>query len=152
MVQADVEPDRRIERAVLVQAQPRQLAVEPLAVFLAGKVTVRLAPVGDRSCHPLDQLADARLSLARARLTVEVLADHHVGRQRTPVDRNLAVDLLEQHAAVLVLDRRSPQVPLDRVERIRVGRTELRPKLQGLARRLLELRVTVAVPIAPMFC
>ena len=35
--QADVEPDRRVERAVLMQAEPGQLAIEPLAVFGVAK-------------------------------------------------------------------------------------------------------------------
>src|SRR4030095_15900932 len=38
MIQADVEPDRRIERTVLVQAQPGQLIVKNLTSFRVSAV------------------------------------------------------------------------------------------------------------------
>ena len=44
MVQADVEPDGRVEGPVLVQAEPGQLAIEPLAVLAAGEVAVLRCP------------------------------------------------------------------------------------------------------------
>ena len=49
---------------VLVQAQPGQLAVEPLAVRRRGEVAVGRAPVGDRAANAVDQLPDAVLALA----------------------------------------------------------------------------------------
>jgi len=113
VIQAHVEPHGRIERAVLVQAQPRQLAIKPLAVGLAGKIPVLPAPVGDRSRHAMNQLPHAPLPLPRAVLAVEVLADDHVRRQLAPRSRNLAVGLLEQDVAVFVLDRRRTQLPFD---------------------------------------
>ena len=89
--QPDVEPDRRVERAVLVQAEGRQLVVEPLGVLVGGEVAVFLAPVGDRPGHAVDQLADRVLALTVRRaavaagdVPVEVLAGHHVGRQLAP--------------------------------------------------------------------
>ena len=46
-----------------MQAEPGQLAVEPLAVGLGGEVAVLDAPVGDRAADAVDQLPDARLAL-----------------------------------------------------------------------------------------
>ena len=62
--QADVEPDGRVERSVLVQAKIGKLAVEVLAVLGRGKIAVLDAPVGEGARHPMDQLADAGLALA----------------------------------------------------------------------------------------
>ena len=97
-----VEPDRRVERAVLVQAKRRQLVVEPLGVLGRGEIAVFLAPIGDRAGHAVDQLANRILALARRRaavaaghVTVKVLADDHVGGELAPAPRDLAIDLLE---------------------------------------------------------
>ena len=59
VIQTHVEPDGRIERPVLVQAQPRQLAVESLAVRLCGEVAVGRSPIGDRAADAVDQLTNA---------------------------------------------------------------------------------------------
>ena len=62
-IQADVEPDGRIERPVLVQAEPGQLAIEPLAVLGRGEIAVLDAPVGNRAADAVDQLPHARFAL-----------------------------------------------------------------------------------------
>src|SRR5690606_26071589 len=63
VVEADVEPDRRVERAVLVQAEGGQLVVEDLGVGVGGEVAVLAAPVGDGAGDAIDELADAPLAL-----------------------------------------------------------------------------------------
>ena len=120
----DVEPDRRVERAVLVQAEGRQLVVEPLGVLGGGEVAVVAAPVGDRPGHPVDELADRVLPLAlrgtavaAGHVAVEVLADDDVGGELAPAAGNLAVGLLEDRPAALVLDLRRAEVPVDLVKR-----------------------------------
>ena len=60
--QADVEPDRRVERPVLIQAERRQLVVESFGVLGGGEVAVFFAPVGDRPGHAVNQLADRVLA------------------------------------------------------------------------------------------
>ncbi len=73
----------------------------------------------------MNQLPNARFPFRSADLAIEVLADHHVGRQLAPTGGNLAVGLLEQGLAVIALDRGRPQFPLDRLERVgNVGGTE----------------------------
>ncbi len=130
--QTDVEPDRAIERAVLMQTEPRQLPVKVVAVLGGVEVAVRQTPVGDRAGHPMDQLTDAPLTLLMVlRIAIEILAGHHVGRQLRPGRGNFTVRLLEQRFPRLVLDRGAPQLPSDRVEgAIRINRTERRLDLQ----------------------
>src|ERR1700730_3140301 len=44
VIQADVEPDGRVERAILIQAERRQLVIEALGVVGGGEVTVVASP------------------------------------------------------------------------------------------------------------
>jgi hypothetical protein len=48
VMQPDIEPHWRVERAVLVQAEPRQVIVENLGAFRVRKIAVGDAAVGDR--------------------------------------------------------------------------------------------------------
>jgi hypothetical protein len=133
VVEPDVEPDGRIEGAVLVDAEPREIAVEGLAVGGGLKVAVTDAPVGDRAGDPVDELLDRVLALGRVDLAVEVLAHHDVGRKLAPGRRNLAGRLLEEHLAILPLDRGGAQFPFGGVERaLDLDRTERRPHLDRL--------------------
>src|SRR5262249_47277393 len=104
VVQADVEPDGRVERAVLVQAEGGELVVEAVGVFLAGEVAVLAAPVADGAGDAVDELADAGLALGSVQLAVEILAGDDVGGELAPGLGDLAIDLLENDAAALVLD------------------------------------------------
>ena len=132
--EADVEPDRRVEGAVLVHAEPGQVAVEVFAVLLRLEVAVGDAPVGDRAGDAVDELLDGVLALGRVDLAVEILAHHHVGGQLAPGGRNLTGRLLEEHLAVFPLDRRRPQLPFGGVERaVHVHRAERRLHLERLA-------------------
>lgn len=124
MEQADIEPDRRIEGPVLVQAEVDQLAIEPLAVVGGGKVAVVDAPVSDRAADPVDELLDAVLALRRVHFAVEVLADHDIGGQLAPMGRHFAIGLLKEDLAPFALDGGGAQVPGDRLERLDVDRTE----------------------------
>ena len=124
MKEPHVEPDRRVERPVLVQAQGRQLVVEPLGVLGGREVAVVAAPVGDRPGHAVDELADRVLPLALRRgavaaghVAVEVLAGHDVGGELAPAAGDLAIRLLEDRPAALVLDLGRAEVPVDLVER-----------------------------------
>ena len=110
-----------------MQAEPGQLAVEPLAVGLGGEVAVRGAPVGDGAADAVDELADALLAFAGAHLAVEILVGHDVRGQLAPRGGNFAVLLLEKHLAAFAFDGGGPQIPFDRGERIACrhpGRTE----------------------------
>src|SRR5262249_16763503 len=93
--QADVEPNGRIERPVLMQAKPGQLAIELFGVLVAGKIAVGLTPVGDRARDAMNKLPHAPLALRRAVLAIKILANDDVGRELCPESRNLGVLLLE---------------------------------------------------------
>ena len=125
MEEADVEPDGRVERPVLMQAEPGEFLVESLAVFLAGEVAVLNAPVGDCASDSVNDLLDAGFSFGSAGFAIEVFADDNVRRERAPVLWNLAVFLLKQNSAVFVLDVSSSSFPLDCVERINAFRAEM---------------------------
>ena len=137
VVQADVEPHRRVKRPVLVQAEPREVAIETLAIGGRSEIAVFEAPVGDRTGDAVYQLADAILTLRRADLAVEVLAANDVGGQLAPEARYLAVVLLEQHLAFLAFDLRGAYFPVDRLEHIvHFGGAEGRVDLQAAVKRL----------------
>ena len=128
--QADVEPHGRVERTVLMEAEPGQLAVEAFAVGGAGEVAVFEAPIGDRAGDAVDELLDAVLALGRADFAVEVLAADDVRRELAPERRHFAVGLLEDQFAVLALDLRRCELPnrrWRRDRRRRSGRIGRRP-------------------------
>ena len=139
VVQAHVEPYGRVERPVLVQAQPGQVAVEPFAVGRRGEVAVFDAPVGDRAGDAVDELLDAVFAVGALHVAVEVLAANDVGRQLGPKGRNFAVGLLEQHFAVLAFDGGGADFPVDGVEQVlrligAEGRIDLEPTVESLLR------------------
>ncbi len=133
VVEADVEPDRRVEGTVLVHAEPGEIAVEVFAVLLRFKVAVLDAPVGDRAGDAVHELLDRVLPFGRVDLAVEVLAHDNVRGQLAPGGRDFTGRLLEEHLAVLPLDGGRAELPLRRVEGARdVRRTEGRPDLDRL--------------------
>src|SRR5439155_14487382 len=115
---ADVEPDRRIERHLLVAQEMGQLRLEGAQVLVRGEIALRLRPAGDRVDDPVDELADARLALRRPDVAAEVLADHDVGGELRPGAGDLDVLLLEDRLARLVADAGRPDLPVDLVVRM----------------------------------
>ncbi len=133
MIKPNVEPDGRIESPVLMQAQPSQLAIELLSVFFRGEITVFNTPIGDRTSHSMNQLANAGLAFLRADFAIKVLADHDIRRQLTPSGGNLTVRLFKQDFSRFVLDGRRAEIPLHGFKRIvDVRRTKRRGKLQSV--------------------
>ena len=80
----DVEPDRRVERHLLVDEEVRQLGLERGQVLVGREVALGLGPGGDRVDDAVDELLDAVLALRRADVAAEVLADHDVGGELAP--------------------------------------------------------------------
>ena len=111
----DVEPDRRVERQLLVDDQVGQLGLEGAQVLFRGEVVLVLRPAGDGVDYAVDQLTDAGLALGRAQVAAEVLADDDVGGELAPERRDLDVLLLEDADALLVADARGPGLPRDLV-------------------------------------
>src|SRR5262249_28880953 len=123
---ADVEPDGRVEGGDLVDEDGGELVVEGVAVGGGLEVAALLAVAGDRGGHALDELADGGLALGGPEAAVEVLLDDDVRRRLRPRLRDLDVLLLEDRLALLRRDRRGAQLPLDRVVR-RDGRVRIDP-------------------------
>ena len=118
LLDADVEPDGRVEAHLLVDQEMGQLGVEGGQVLVRGEVVLRLGPGGDRVGDPVDELLDAGLALRRADVAAEVLADDDVGGQLAPEAGDLDVALLEDDLARLVADAGGPDLPLDLVVRM----------------------------------
>src|SRR5690348_5570475 len=116
MIQSDVEPDRRIERAVLVQTEPGQLVVENLAVGFA-EITILYTPIRNGPGDAVDELAHGGFALGGVLLAIKVLRDDDLRGQQRPRLRHLDVFLFENHLAGIIGDFGSATVPFDLVER-----------------------------------
>ena len=144
MIEADVEPDRRVERAVLVDAEPGQVVVENFRVLLRLEVAVLDAPVGDGARDAMDELAHGGLAAVLVRVgavgdvAVEIFRDRDLRRQHAPALRHLDVLLLEDRLAGIVGDLRRALLPLDLVVGMDAGLGEGGLESQAA---LLELRL-----------
>ncbi len=122
MVEADVEPNRAVERSVLIEAEPGQFVVENLGGFCVGEIAVGQAAIGDRAGDAMDQLPDGSLAPAVMRIgsvrdvAVKVFRDRDLGRERAPAFRHLDILLFENHLAAVVGDLRRPAFPLHFIE------------------------------------
>ena len=103
---AHVEPDRAVERHLLVDEEVGELRLERVEVLGRGEVALGLGPGRDRVDDAVDELLDAGLALRRADVAAEVLADDDVGGELAPEVRDLDVLLLEDGLAALVADVR----------------------------------------------
>src|SRR3712207_2124445 len=98
LLEADVEPDGRVERRHLVQEDVGQLRLEGVAVLHGREVAALAAPVGDGARDAGDHLLDRALARRRAELAAEVLLGHDVGRVLRPGRGELDALLLERDA------------------------------------------------------
>src|SRR6185436_6428818 len=120
-LEAAVEPDRAVERRLLVDEDVLEIVAERLQIVVAGEVLVGARPRRDRVDDAADELLDAAFALRRTDLAAEIFRDDDVGRLLRPGLRNLDVALLEDDVAALVADQRRAGFPLDFVERIDAG-------------------------------
>src|SRR5262249_26345379 len=123
LLEANVEPNGRVERRHLVQQDVGELVLEGLRALLAGKVATLDPPAGNRAGDPADHLLDRALPRGVAGLAAEVLLGDDVGRVLRPGLRELNFPLLERHA-IAVADMRVAQLPLHGIERMLAGRRE----------------------------
>ena len=124
LLEADVEPDRRVEGGELVDEDRLQLGLERLGLVLVGEVAALAAPRADRGDDAADHLLDARLALGRGHAAAEVLLGDDVRRRLRPEARELDALLLED-GPLLAGDERVAQLPLDLVERVAPGDREI---------------------------
>src|SRR5208283_774566 len=115
-VASDVEPDRGVEGDLLVEQQVSELGVEGGGVGGRGEVAIADAPVADGFGDAGDEGADATLALGGADLAVQILGGDDVGGGHGPVGGDFNVLLLEDGAALVVLDDGVAQLPCDLVE------------------------------------
>ncbi len=150
MEETAVEPDRRVERSILVDAQPGELVVERLGVLGGGEVSLLFTPIGNRAADPVDQLTDTGLALVGADLAVEIFRHHDLGRKNRPARRDLDVFLAEDNIAGIVGDLGGAiVVPLKLVERGDLGRAEYAwdaEAFAGLPTRAASRRLAGATP------
>ena len=147
VIEPDVEPDRRIECAVLIQAQPGQLIVKHFAVGL-GEIAVLDPPIRDRPANAVNELPHGGFPLRRALLAVKVLGNDHLGGQQRPRLGHFDVLLLENDFPGVVGDFRGPPLPFQLVEGIDLGVAENpldAKRLLTAALVLLDVRVPVTV-------
>ena len=123
LLEADVEPDRRVERGVLVDQDRLQLGLEGVGLLVGREVAALAAPAADRVDDAADHLLDGALALGRGHAAAEVLLRDDVGRGLRPELRELDVLLLERRA-VLARDVRVAELPLDLLERVAAGDRE----------------------------
>ena len=122
MIQADVEPDRRVERAVLVHAEPGQFIVKNLRSFRIREITVRHSPIGNRARHSMNELPHGSFSSALVWIgavrdvAVKVFRDGDLGRERAPAFRDFDVLLLENHFAAVIGDFRGAPFPFNLIK------------------------------------
>ncbi len=145
-----VEPNGRIECAMLVKKQPREIAIKSLAILVRIEVTIRHSPIRDRSRNAIDQLANAVFALiGLLRIAIEIFAHHDIGGQLTPCLRNLAVGLFEQGIAALIFDRCAALFPFHSGEGIlNVLRTK---SLLDLQSRSVTPRFASGLTASPRF-
>src|SRR5262249_25630573 len=116
MVQTHIEPNRRVERAILIEAQPGQFLVKDFPDCFA-EISVSNAPIGNRPANPMNELPHRRLSFGRTLLAIKIFRHHHFGRQLRPRFWRLHVLLLENYLAAIVANFRGSIFPFELIER-----------------------------------
>ena len=68
VIQTDIEPNWRVEGAVLIQAEPGQFIVKNLRCFRVREIAIGHAPIRDRLSDAMNQLAHRSLTTALVRV------------------------------------------------------------------------------------
>jgi hypothetical protein len=116
VVQAAVEPHRRVERADLVHEHERELGFERVAVLEGGEVAALLLARDPRGARePVDDLAHAGLMTGHAGHAglAEVLAHHDVGGELRPRCGHFDVVHGEDRRTIRVRNHGLALVPLN---------------------------------------
>src|SRR5512146_168308 len=124
LLEADVEPDGRVEGGELVDEDRLELGFEGVGLLLGREVAVLAAPGGDRVDDAPDHLLDAALALGRGHAAAEVLLRDDVGGGLAPELRELDVLLVEDRL-VLAGDEGVARLPVDLVEGVAAGDREV---------------------------
>ena len=114
-----------------MQEDVGQLVLEGRGILLGGEVGTLATPRGDRAGDAADHLLDRALALGMADLPAKVLLGDDIGGVLAPSLGKLDVGLLEGDA-VAVTDAGVAQLPLDRLEGVRIRGGEQALDGQGL--------------------
>jgi hypothetical protein len=114
-VEADVEPDRRIKRAILIHAQPNQLLVKDFTFRLV-EIAVTHTPISNRAADALNQLADGSLTLAGVLFAVEIFGHNDFRGEQGPGLGHFDVFLFENDLAGIISDFGGAHFPFDLVK------------------------------------
>ena len=120
LLEAHVEPDRRVERRHLVKQDVGELVLEGLGVLVGREVAALATPGRDRPGNAADHLLDRGLALGRVHTAAEVLLRDDVRRVLRPGLRELDPALLERRV-LGIADDRVADLPLDRLEGVHAG-------------------------------
>ncbi len=142
LLEADVEPDRRVEGRLLVEQDRGQLGLEGVGVLVGGEVAALAPPVGDRPRDAADHLFHRGLALLGPELPAEVLLGDDVGRVLRPALGELDPALLEGRA-LGVADHGIADLPLDLVEGMGPGGRKSAARPRGPADRIWAVLVAV---------
>ncbi len=124
LLEADVEPDRRVEGGVLVDEDRLQLGLERFGLPVAREVAARAAPAADRVDDAADHVLHARLALGRAHPAAEVLLRDDVRRRLRPELRELDALLIEDRG-VFPGNEGIAELPLHLLERVAARNREV---------------------------
>src|SRR5581483_11651253 len=130
LLEADVEPDRGVERGELVDEDRLQLVLERLRFALVDEVAAVAAPAADRADDAPDHLLHGELALGRCHPPAEVLLRDDVRRSLRPELRELDRLLLEG-GLVLARDEGVARLPLDLGEGVATGDREVAANPEG---------------------
>ena len=90
MIQTNVEPNRRVEGAVLIQAKPGQFIIKNLRRFRVHEIAVGHTPIRDRLSDAMYQLAHRSFAAALVRVgaignvAVKIFRNRDFSGERTP--------------------------------------------------------------------
>jgi len=102
IIEPYVEPDRGIEGAVLIDAQPGEFAIENLRILFGEEIAVSQAAIGNGAADPMNELLDGVFPPAGVDIAVKVLADNDLGGQLAPGQRYFDIILFKNGFAGLV--------------------------------------------------
>src|SRR2546422_4510835 len=114
----NVEPDWAVERGHLVEKNVSKLSLEYLSLFLVQEVLALHAPFRYRLCNSVQELTDARFSLAGLKASTEIFRSDNVSSGLRPERRSFNALLLEDYLTLVVGNYSVPCFPVYRVIRM----------------------------------
>ena len=123
LLEAAVEPDRAVERGLLLDEQMLEIAAEGREGVVGREIASASAPTRKWCRRPgRSSCSDRPFALGRPDVAAEVLRDDDVGGLLRPGLRHLDLALLEDDLPFFAADDGVAQLPFDLIERVGSGR------------------------------